>query len=190
MYSSTFLGAAIASLAFLQAVPAPPVFIALGASTATATAMTSGLTSGTVSGTIGAGVGAGVACGTGNCRRRRQAAFMHVKRVAREIQTEIEARQDVPGPGPAPEGIPQHNWDDCYNDALKAHITINGPVGDNHIKIEGLPPTCMTLATVLDGKTDGGPVPTPCGSACIEYSGMSPDEFEEIRGRVNAEVLS
>ena len=190
MHSTTIFSAVIATLAFLQVTPAPPAFIALGASTATASALTSGLTSGTVSGTIGAGVGAGVACGTGNCRRRRRAALTHAEKVAREIQAELAARQEAPGPGPAPEGIPQHNWDDCYNDALNAQITINGPVGDNHIKIEGLPPTCMTLATVLDGNTSGGPVPTPCGSACIEYSGMTPEEYEQIRNQVNAEVLS
>lgn len=187
---STIIAAAIATLALLQVTPAPPAFIALGASAATATALTSGLTSGTISGTIGAGVGAGVACGTGNCRRRRRAALAHAEEVAREIQAELSARQDAPGPGPAPEGIPQHNWDDCYNDALEAQITINGPGEDNRIKVEGLPPSCMTLSTVLDGDTEGGPVPTPCGSACIEYSGMTPDEYEQIRGQLNAEVLS
>lgn len=186
---STIVCAAIATLAFLQVTPAPPVLIPLGVSAATATAITSGATSGTISGIIGAGVGAGVACGTGNCSRRRRAAATHAEKVAREIEAELAARQ-APGAGPAPVGVPQHNWDDCYNDALNAQITINGPVGDNHIQIEGLPPTCMVLATVLDGKTNGGPVPIPCGSACIEYSGMTPEEYEQIRGRVNAQILS
>lgn len=110
--------------------------------------------------------------------------------MARDIQAELEARQDVPGPGPAPQGVSQNNWDDCYNEALHAHITVAGPVGDNHIRIEGVPPNCMTLATVLDGNVNGGPRPTPCGSACIEYGNMNPEEFEQIRYQVNAEVLS
>lgn len=190
MYSTTLLGTVIATLACLQVTPAPPAFIAIGASTATATALTSGLTSGTISGTIGAGVGAGVACGTGNCKRRRQAAFMHAQNVARNIHAELAAREEAPGPGPAPEGIPQHNWDDCYNDALKAEITVNGPVDDNHIKVEGLPPTCMTLSTVLDGNTSGGPVPTPCGTACIDYSVGSAEEFDKIGGMINEQILS
>ena len=189
MHSTTIFSAIIAGLAFMQVTPAPPVFIALGASAATATALTSGAVSGTISGSIGAAVGAGVACSRGGCRRRRSEAIAHAENVAREIEAELAARQDVPGPGPAPVGIPQHNWDDCYNQALNAHITVTGPIGDNHIRVEGLPPTCMTLATVLDGNTSGGPVPIPCGSACIEYTGMTPEAFEQIRGQINAQIL-
>lgn len=187
---STIIAAAIATLALLQVTPAPPAFIALGASAATAAAITTGVTSGTVSGAIAAAVGAGVACGTGNCRRRRSAALAHAGNLAREIQAELDARQDVSGAGAAPKGVPQVDWDDCYNDALEAQITVSGPYGDNRIRVEGLPPSCMVLTNDLDGSTDGGPIPVPCGSDCVEYSRMSPEEYEEIREHVNVEVLS
>ncbi|KAI2625905.1 hypothetical protein GGR54DRAFT_522052 [Hypoxylon sp. NC1633] len=189
MRTSVIVGSLIASLAFLQGVPAPPVFIALGATAATATAMTSGLTSGLVSGSIGASVGAGVACARGGCRRR-QAAFMHASKVVRDISSQLDTRDSqVPGPPPAPQGIPQNNWNDCYHDALNAKITVNGPINDNHIRVDGLPQTCMVLSTVIDGNTNGGPTPTPCGTACIEYSGMTADEYENIRHMINTQVL-
>ncbi|KAI6089844.1 hypothetical protein F4821DRAFT_275517 [Hypoxylon rubiginosum] len=189
MRNSVIAAALVASLAFLQGVPAPPVFIALGASAATATAMTSGLTSGLVSGSIGASVGAGVACAKSGCRRR-QAAFMAASKMARDISSQLDIRDGkIPGPPPAPQGIPQNNWDDCYHDALNAKVNIKGPVGDNHIRIEGLPTTCMVLSTVIDGKVDGGPTPTPCGTACLEYSGMTKDDYEHIRTMVNQQIL-
>ncbi|KAI1081160.1 hypothetical protein F5B20DRAFT_588715 [Whalleya microplaca] len=190
MRTSTIAASIIAGLAFLPAVPAPPVFIALGASAATAAAMTSGLTSGLVSGSIGAGVGAGVACGAKKtCGHRRRAAYEHAEKLVREITDQLDMRGEVPGPGPAPKGVPQYNWDNCFHDALKSKITVHGPVGDNHIKVEGLPPSCMVLSTVLDGKTSGGPTPVPCGSACIEYSGMDVASYENIRKMINTQIL-
>ncbi|KAI0386661.1 hypothetical protein F5Y04DRAFT_275112 [Hypomontagnella monticulosa] len=188
---TSVLGASIiAALAFLQGVPAPPALIAIGISASTATAITSGATSGLISGSIGASVGAGVACAKGGCRRRRQEAIRHATMIAREVADQLGAREEVPGPPKAPAGVPQYNFDDCYHDALNAQITVTGPISDNHIRIEGLPPTCMVLSTVLDGNTDGGPTPTPCGSACIEYSGMTPDEYENIRQILNTQVLN
>lgn len=169
--------------------------MALGASAVTATAMTSGLTSGLVSGSIGASIGTAVACSRDGCckdrDRRRRAAFTHAMKMAREISAQLDTRDNkIPGPPPAPPGIPKHNWDDCYNDALNANITVNGPIKDNHIVVDGLPPTCMVLSTVLDGKVDGGPIPIPCDSACIEYTGMTANDYENIRLVVNTQILN
>ncbi|KAI2638976.1 hypothetical protein GGS26DRAFT_587747 [Hypomontagnella submonticulosa] len=189
MRTSVLGASVIAALAFLQGVPAPPALIAIGISASTATVITSGATSGLISGSIGASVGAGVACAKGGCRRRRE-AIRHATMMAREVAEQLDARAEAPGPPKAPEGVPQYNIDNCYNDALNAKVTVTGPIGDNHIRIEGLPSTCMVLSTVLDGNTDGGPTPTPCGSACIEYSGMTPDEYENIRQTLNTQVLN
>ncbi|KAI2606027.1 uncharacterized protein GGS25DRAFT_523696 [Hypoxylon fragiforme] len=123
--------------------------------------------------------------------RRRRAAFTHAMKMAREISAQLDTRDNkIPGPPPAPPGIPKHNWDDCYNDALNANITVNGPIKDNHIVVDGLPPTCMVLSTVLDGKVDGGPIPIPCDSACIEYTGMTANDYENIRLVVNTQILN
>lgn len=39
----------------------------------------------------------------------------------------------------------------------------------------------MNLATVLDGDAVGGPVPQPCGSACLLYDNLSPADYETMR---------
>lgn len=49
------------------------------------------------------------------------------------------------------------------------------------IRIVNLPPSCMNLATVLDGDAVGGPVPQPCGSACLLYDNLSAGDYETMR---------
>ncbi|KAI1650199.1 uncharacterized protein F4817DRAFT_313058 [Daldinia loculata] len=188
MRCSTFAASAIASFAFLQCIVAPVPLMAIGISAATAEAITSGLTAGT----IGAATTVGLTCGTGKCNRRSRAAFIYASKIAQEIAEQLNIpdgdAQGIPPPPTAPEGVPQFNIDACYYDALSANVTMNGPIGDNHIRVEGLPQTCMVLSTILSGKVDG-PQPIPCGNACIEYTGMSVDEYESIRHILNTQVL-
>ncbi|KAI0849242.1 hypothetical protein F5Y00DRAFT_269541 [Daldinia vernicosa] len=163
--------------------------MAIGISAATAEAITSGLTAGT----IGAATTVGLACGTGKCnnnnRRISRAAFIYASKIAHEIAEQLNIPADgdaqgiIPPPPTAPEGVSQFDID-----ALNANVTMNGPVGDNHIRVEGLPQICMVLSTILSGKVYG-PQPVPCGNACIEYAGMSVDEYESIRHILNTQVL-
>ncbi|KAF7556213.1 hypothetical protein G7Z17_g1642 [Cylindrodendrum hubeiense] len=83
----------------------------------------------------------------------------------------------------APAGVPQQEFDRCYNDLAQESvaITVNGPVSNNGIQVDGLPASCMNLATVLDGDAVGGPVPIPCGSACILYDNMSEADYSTMQ---------
>lgn len=83
----------------------------------------------------------------------------------------------------APPGVPQFEFDRCYNDLAQESVTVtvNGPVNNNGIQVDGLPATCMNLATVIDGDAAGGPVPQPCGSACLLYDNLSVEDYEKMR---------
>ena len=105
---------------------------------------------------------------------------------------------------PAPEGVPQYNFDQC-SDSLTdpaVTVTVNGPVGNNGeqtreqyptwlnqancstsslsgVQIDGLPPACMVLSNVITGDVEG-PVATPCGSACLLYNNLNNDQFSRM----------
>jgi hypothetical protein len=38
----------------------------------------------------------------------------------------------------------------------------------------------MVLSTVFDGDAAGGPVPTPCGSACLLYNNLNEDQYGKM----------
>ncbi|KAJ5338655.1 hypothetical protein N7452_005383 [Penicillium brevicompactum] len=61
------------------------------------------------------------------------------------------------------------------------HVTISGSTPDT-VHVEGVPPACMNLATVLTGNPtqEGGPVPTPMGSDSLDYSGVSEDDLRQL----------
>jgi hypothetical protein len=42
----------------------------------------------------------------------------------------------------------------------------------------------MVLSTVFDGNAAGGPVPTPCGSACL-YNNLNQDEYGQMQSTFN-----
>lgn len=39
----------------------------------------------------------------------------------------------------------------------------------------------MNLASVLDGDAISGPIPIPCGSACLLYDNLSREDYEALR---------
>ncbi|EMR68412.1 hypothetical protein UCREL1_4567 [Eutypa lata UCREL1] len=83
----------------------------------------------------------------------------------------------------APPGVPQFEFDRCTEDLAQESVSlyVQGPVSNNGVQVDGLPPTCMNLAAVLDGDAVGGPVPIPCGSACILYDNLSAEDYETMR---------
>ncbi|KAJ5778834.1 hypothetical protein N7457_006554 [Penicillium paradoxum] len=87
----------------------------------------------------------------------------------------------------APAGVPQYNFDMCaesLNDPAVT-VTVTGPVENNGIQIDGLPSTCMVLANVIDGDAVNGPVPTPCGSACLLYNNLNADQYGQMQSVFN-----
>jgi len=49
------------------------------------------------------------------------------------------------------------------------------------IRIDGVPATCMTLATVINGDPVNGPYPIPMGSAALQYNNLSVDQFNQFK---------
>jgi hypothetical protein len=48
-------------------------------------------------------------------------------------------------------------------------------------QFDSVPPACMNLVVALSGSCTGeGPRPVPCGSACIQYHGITDDKMREI----------
>lgn len=48
-------------------------------------------------------------------------------------------------------------------------------------QFDNVPPACMDLAGVLSGSCDDqSPRPTPCGSACLLYTGLTDDHYATI----------
>lgn len=59
-------------------------------------------------------------------------------------------------------GLPQPAANQCKNQLQGATVTFS-PKGDGGVRIDGVPPTCMTLANVFLGENPGQPAPIPMG---------------------------
>lgn len=98
-----------------------------------------------------------------------------------------------------PAGVSQHSWDLCQGQLNGAHVHFSGTNNCKSqiapdetrltitVRLDGLPPACMDLATVLTGDPtqEGGPVPTPMGSAAIQYSDLTKDEWIQVAKALN-----
>ncbi|KAF7515928.1 hypothetical protein G7054_g14370 [Neopestalotiopsis clavispora] len=115
----------------------------------------------------------GVITLAGNAGRKR-----HTRLEDRVSERDIYARDDEPWTAPA--GVPQYNFDMCAEDLSKTTIHVQGPVSNNGVRIDNLPPTCMVLSAVIDGDADGGPTPIPCGNACILYDNLNAADYQEM----------
>ncbi|KAI8228648.1 hypothetical protein K4K54_002085 [Colletotrichum sp. SAR 10_86] len=181
-----------AALAFIQGVPAPPAIAWIGAAA----------TFGVLAGSSTAIIAVGIKDDEKRKKkeedeknkgkdRRHQYAVTYAHRMVREIAAEIKTRraQSLEEPGLAPPGVPQYNWDDCFNQARQANISIRGPVGDHGIRATGVPPVCMNLATMLGGAVNGTGMPIPCGSDCMDWVKMTPEYYEGVRKMLNGQTL-
>ncbi|TKX24026.1 hypothetical protein C1H76_3964 [Elsinoe australis] len=154
------IGAAVAAYFALQQTQCPPIAVPLFVSAAAQTAAAVGSAGASFAGAI---IGANVGGGERKIRLGRRQAIQ------------------------APAGVPQFEFERCYTDLAQESVTINvqGPVQNNGVQVDGLPATCMNLASVLDGDAVGGPVPTPCGSACLLYNNLSAEDYEQLRNTFN-----
>ncbi|KAJ5341498.1 hypothetical protein N7541_010622 [Penicillium brevicompactum] len=158
-FSAIAAASALAVLSQVQYAPAPFVAglgAALGMEAAAITA---------ADGTLATLGGGAIAGGVGHISRRLSRSPFVSKRV------------DLPP------GVSQESFDQCQ-DQLKGdgvHVTISGSTPDT-VHVEGVPPACMNLATVLTGNPtqEGGPVPTPMGSDSLDYSGVSEDDLRQL----------
>lgn len=98
-----------------------------------------------------------------------------------------------------PAGVSQHSWDLCKGQLSGAHVHFSGTNNCKSqiapdetrltiaVRLDGLPPACMDLATVLTGHPtqEGGPVPTPVGSDAIQYNDLTKDEWIQVAKALN-----
>ncbi|KAL6237674.1 hypothetical protein BDW75DRAFT_238094 [Aspergillus navahoensis] len=59
---------------------------------------------------------------------------------------------------------------------------------EGRVQVDGLPSNCMVLSNVFTGDASGGPVPTPCGSACLLYNNLNADQYGEMQSTFNQMV--
>ncbi|KAL0937398.1 uncharacterized protein CTRU02_207129 [Colletotrichum truncatum] len=182
-----FLSTAFTATIFLQAVPAPTIFVWFP-----------------VAGNLVLGTSIGITAAGLKDREKREKkvkedqerqrkasqrrSLIHVRKIAREVAAELGGRE---GPGSAPPGVPQHNWNDCYHAALESEIFVEGPTRERGIRATNVPPVCMVLANVLGGIYNGTqPTPIPCGSDCMDWINMTPEYYDGIRSILNSKPLN
>lgn len=108
--------------------------------------------------------------------------------------------------GSSPPGVSQHAWDECTNQLKGGHVHLSRHPSSNSkfsrkglyhiesltnttdVRVDGVPPACMNLATVLIGQPtqEGGPVPVPMGSASLEYQDLTHDELMRLAHTLEA----
>ena len=94
-------------------------------------------------------------------------------------------------------------WQDCADQLKGADVTFEGtgPGGKSDllyycdmcvltlclpvILVSGIPPACMTLATVITGKFNAGN-PVPQGTDSISFTGLSNEDVQAIQDALDA----
>ncbi|KAI1778777.1 hypothetical protein F4818DRAFT_437584 [Hypoxylon cercidicola] len=81
---------------------------------------------------------------------------------------------------PTPKGVPENVIQNCCDSLHGAHITVKGSKSSKKITITGIPYPCISAAPWFDGT---GTVPYACGDDCLEWAGLSDDEFNKLRAK-------
>ncbi|KAI4603746.1 hypothetical protein LQW54_004827 [Pestalotiopsis sp. IQ-011] len=77
----------------------------------------------------------------------------------------------------------QAAWDSCHDQLGSASLHFSNPQNSD-VLVEGIPSSCMTLATVITGKYDAGN-PIPEGSDSILFQNMSSDDMKALQDALN-----
>ncbi|BCS17658.1 uncharacterized protein APUU_10486A [Aspergillus puulaauensis] len=92
------------------------------------------------------------------------------------------SRRDLPA------GVSQESIDQCTQQINDQGSPVNVySTGDSSARADDVPPACMNLAAVLldNPAQAGGPVPTPMGSASLEYTGLSEDDKTQLQNALS-----
>lgn len=100
----------------------------------------------------------------------------------RDAPADEQARENPPSP---PGGVNQADWDDCMKTIAANPINVQGPSGQNNIRITGFAPACKSILLDIEGAEYESVKPTDCGVDCVEYTNMSQEYYEEIRRLVD-----
>ncbi|KAI4643628.1 hypothetical protein J4E93_006639 [Alternaria ventricosa] len=162
--------APIALLALAQHCPAP-FLAAIPAATAAGIGAVSAAVSaaGTVAGSVATAI---------NGKRARDGTqVIHARENWAGLHSYVSKRQDEEfGTGTA--------WQDCADQLKGADVTFEG-TGPGVILVSGIPPACMTLATVITGKFNAGN-PVPQGTDSISFTGLSNEDVQAIQDALDA----
>ncbi|RJE26421.1 hypothetical protein PHISCL_01222 [Aspergillus sclerotialis] len=82
-------------------------------------------------------------------------------------------------------GLPQPAADECKGQLQDGATVVFSPIGSDGIRIDGVPPACMTLANVYLGENPNQPGPIPMGSASLEYHNLSQEEIDKLHATLN-----
>ncbi|KAJ5466437.1 hypothetical protein N7530_010224 [Penicillium desertorum] len=124
---------------------------------------------GTIGGVIGAagGVTGGVS-----------AAVANSKREVSEIEAAPISRVKRQSYGT------KYDWEQCHQQLTTSTINFNGEAPGT-VVVSGMPPACMTLATVLTGKFDQGN-PVPLSNNAVRFTGLTDDDVKQMEDALNA----
>ncbi|CAN8097844.1 unnamed protein product [Discula destructiva] len=75
-------------------------------------------------------------------------------------------------------------WDLCHQQLGSASLTFSGPSPGN-VLVQGMPPACMTLATVITGEFNVG-TPVPQGSDSMLFQNLSDEDIQEIQNALDS----
>ncbi|KAF9879652.1 hypothetical protein CkaCkLH20_03195 [Colletotrichum karsti] len=178
MHTKSFLGVVITITIFLHGVPAPPIVVG---------AIIPLVVTGGSYGIVAASIADEAKRKDTKDREFEKPAIVRPARMVRKVAAKMERTPD--GPGLAPPGVPQFNWDSCFHEARQSQIVVEGPVGNHGIRAIGLPPVCMNLAVVLGGDVNGTATPIPCGSDCMDWVNMTPGNHDGVRHMINSKLL-
>ncbi|EEY17088.1 hypothetical protein D7B24_005441 [Verticillium nonalfalfae] len=98
-------------------------------------------------------------------------AELFVEIFSKRDAANVIVRRQVPG-------VPEFEYQRCREDIAGLTITATSPA-PNSVQFTGVPPTCMNLAGVLVGD-EPGPYALPCGSDCLIYEDLTPEQFDEL----------
>ncbi|KAE9365916.1 hypothetical protein N431DRAFT_472501 [Stipitochalara longipes BDJ] len=87
-----------------------------------------------------------------------------------------------------PCNIPTYNYDMCHSQLKGQTIQVESSIPATGVaQFDNVPPACMDIAGALGGSCTGeNPRPTPCGSACMRYTGLSDDQMNTLANALNA----
>ncbi|KAJ5645176.1 hypothetical protein N7507_011187 [Penicillium longicatenatum] len=136
---------------------------------------------GILGGVVAGGVSGGVGAAESSKRGIQQAH-------ARDFLAPYLNNRDVKKIRSLPAGVSQESLDLCTKQineqSQPVHVYSESATS---ARADNVPAACMDLATViLDNPTqDGGPVPTPMGSASLEYTGLSSQDKTDLQNALS-----
>lgn len=166
MKTSTSISSVIAVLfSIFQLVPAPPA-VAVGAAASISAA--------DAAAAVVAAHGAGVAIAAAGAAGAA-AVTKHKRNLAAETAALFVTRYPVA-------------WKACQDQLTTTAVTMN-LAGKDGARFDGVPPACMTLATVyLDETLDPDSAPIVLGTASLEYDNLTPEELSILKQALDAKA--